>query len=154
MGGEEQFQKAVKSLVDSPGGILVSDIAEYLKSRIKLLSGLFIISVVAGFSLTKSVIRWLIEPERLPSDVNIIVTSPIEFILLQFQLTIIIWCLEPICYLDNYKLSFFSITSDCMSGGLKLLALLRDLSLSGARHMVQIYTSISATSIAVTSFQS
>ena len=88
MGGEEQFQKAVKSLVDSPGGILVSDIAEYLKSRIKLLSGLFIISVVAGFSLTKSVIRWLIEPERLPSDVNIIVTSPIEFILLQFQIAV------------------------------------------------------------------
>ena len=63
----------------------------------------------------------------------------LTFILLQFQLTIIIWCLEPICYLDNLKLSFFSITSDCMSGGLKLLALLRDLSLSGARHMVQIF---------------
>ena len=88
MAGENQFENAVKGLIDSPGGALVSDISQYLKSRIKLLVGLFIISVVAGFSLTKSVIRWLIEPERLPSDVNIIVTSPIEFILLQFQIAV------------------------------------------------------------------
>ena len=59
-----------------------------------------------------------------------------------------------ICYFNNLKLSFCSNASDCMPGGLELLALLRDLSLSGARHMVPIYTSISATSIAVASFQS
>ncbi len=88
MAGENQLENAVKGIIDSPGGALVSDISQYLKSRIKLLVGLFIISVVAGFSLTKSVIRWLIEPERLPSDVNIIVTSPIEFILLQFQIAV------------------------------------------------------------------
>ena len=88
MAGENQLENAVKGIIDSPGGELVSDISQYLKSRIKLLVGLFIISVVAGFSLTKSVIRWLIEPERLPSDVNIIVTSPIEFILLQFQIAV------------------------------------------------------------------
>lgn len=88
MADEDQFQNAVMGLIDSPGGVLVSDISLYLKSRIKLLIALFIISVAAGFSLTKSVIKWLIEPERLPSDVNIIVTSPIEFILLQFQISV------------------------------------------------------------------
>lgn len=88
MADEDQFQNAVMGLIDSPGGVLVSDISLYLKSRIKLLVALFIISVAAGFSLTKSVIKWLIEPERLPSDVNIIVTSPIEFILLQFQISV------------------------------------------------------------------
>ena len=88
MADEDQFQNAVMGLIDSPGGVLVSDISLYLKSRIKLLVALFIISVAVGFSLTKSVIKWLIEPERLPSDVNIIVTSPIEFILLQFQISV------------------------------------------------------------------
>jgi sec-independent protein translocase protein TatC len=88
MADEDQFQNAVKGLIDSPGGVLVSDISLYLKSRIKLLVGIFIIAVTAGFSLTKSVIKWLIEPERLPLDVNIIVTSPIEFILLQFQISV------------------------------------------------------------------
>lgn len=88
MADEDQFQNAVKGLVDSPGGVLVSDISLYLKSRIKLLVALFIIAVAAGFSLTKSVIKWLIAPERLPLDVNIIVTSPIEFILLQFQISV------------------------------------------------------------------
>lgn len=88
MADEDQFQNAVKGLIDSPGGVLVSDISLYLKSRIKLLVALFIIAVAAGFSLTKSVIKWLIAPERLPLDVNIIVTSPIEFILLQFQISV------------------------------------------------------------------
>ena len=88
MADEDQFQNAVKGLIDSPGGVLVSDISLYLKRRIKLLVALFIIAVAAGFSLTKSVIKWLIAPERLPLDVNIIVTSPIEFILLQFQISV------------------------------------------------------------------
>ncbi|MDG1548707.1 MAG: twin-arginine translocase subunit TatC [Candidatus Poseidoniaceae archaeon] len=88
MADEDQFQNAVKGLIDSPGGVLVSDISLYLKSRTKLLVALFIIAVAAGFSLTKSVIKWLIAPERLPLDVNIIVTSPIEFILLQFQISV------------------------------------------------------------------
>ena len=33
-------------------------------------------------------VAWLIDDSRLPDDVNIIVTSPIEFILLQFQIAV------------------------------------------------------------------
>ena len=37
MAGENHLENVVKGLVDSPGGALVSDVSQYLKSRIKLL---------------------------------------------------------------------------------------------------------------------
>ena len=49
---------------------------------------IFLVGVIAAFSATKSVVAWLIDDSRLPDDVNIIVTSPIEFILLQFQIAV------------------------------------------------------------------
>jgi len=88
MAEETQFQEVVQGLMDSPGGMIVQDVSDYLKDKLKIIIVIFLISVIAGFSMTKEVIKWLIEPSRLPSDVNIIVTSPIEFILLQFQISV------------------------------------------------------------------
>ena len=67
---------------------MVNDASNFLRRQAKLLIFLFLLSVIIGFSLTKTVVTWLIADERLPDDVNIIVTSPIEFILLQFQIAV------------------------------------------------------------------
>ncbi len=88
MAGEDGLEYSVKSLLDSPGGQMISDASDFLRKQAKLLIFLFLASVVIGFSLTKSVVSWLIADERLPEGVNIIVTSPIEFILLQFQIAV------------------------------------------------------------------
>ena len=88
MSEDRSLQDSVQNLIDSPGGQIINDGAQFLRNKAKLLSFLFIISVVAAFSMTKSLVSWLIDDSRLPEDVNIIVTSPIEFILLQFQIAV------------------------------------------------------------------
>lgn len=82
------LEHSMKNLLASPGGQMVNDASSFLRRQAKLLIFLFLLSVIIGFSLTKSVVTWLIADERLPNDVNIIVTSPIEFILLQFQIAV------------------------------------------------------------------
>tara|TARA_B100001121_G_scaffold32930_1_gene27623 strand:+ start:42678 stop:43478 length:801 start_codon:yes stop_codon:yes gene_type:complete len=99
MAGGEQIENSVRNLMLSPGGQIISDGSKFLRGQAKLLIGLFLISVVTAFSLTKSVVSWLIAEERLPDDVNIIVTSPIEFILLQFQIAVSFGLVVIITYL-------------------------------------------------------
>ena len=99
MAGGEQIENSVRNLMLSPGGQIISDGTKFLRGQAKLLIGLFLISVVTAFSLTKSVVSWLIAEERLPDDVNIIVTSPIEFILLQFQIAVSFGLVVIITYL-------------------------------------------------------
>ncbi len=88
MADENHIHDVVSGLLDSPGGVIVQEIGEYFKAKMKIILAIFIIAVITGFSVTKSIIKWLIDPNRLPSDVNIIVTSPIEFILLQLQIAV------------------------------------------------------------------
>ena len=88
MSGGEGLQDSLQNLVNSPGGKIISDGADFLRRKAKWMVVLFLIGVVAAFSATKKVVSWLIDDSRLPDDVNIIVTSPIEFILLQFQIAV------------------------------------------------------------------
>ena len=88
MADDNRIQDTVSGLLDSPGGIIIQDIGKYLRAKMKLIILIFIISMIFAFSLTKSIIKWLIAPSRLPDNVNIIVTSPIEFILLQLQIAV------------------------------------------------------------------
>ena len=88
MSGEEGLQESLQTLVNSPGGKIINDGVEFLQSKAKLMILLFLAGVIAAFSATKSVVSWLIDDSRLPDEVNIIVTSPIEFILLQFQIAV------------------------------------------------------------------
>ena len=48
--------------------------------------GLGLIGFVAAFPFTSDVVQWLIAEERLPDGVRIIVTTPVEFLLLQVRL--------------------------------------------------------------------
>jgi sec-independent protein translocase protein TatC len=86
MAEEDKLTQTMNELMESPGGQIILEIKQFFISRIKYLIGIFLFGIVIGFPITKAVITWLIDPSRLPSDVNIIVISPVEFILLQFQI--------------------------------------------------------------------
>lgn len=82
----ERLVNAVDELLDSPGGEIVASLQLYLRKRFKMLALIFALGFIATFPLTKNVIAWLIDPTRLPEDVEIIVITPVEFILLQVRL--------------------------------------------------------------------
>ena len=82
----EGLVNAVDELLDSPGGEILASIQLYLRKRVKMLAVVFALGFMATFPLTKNFIAWLIDPNRLPVGVDIIVTTPVEFILLQVRL--------------------------------------------------------------------
>lgn len=86
MTGTDELSKTVNELLESPGGLLLLDIKSHLRKRMKLLAFVFGLIFVACFPFTSNVISWLIAEDRLPNDVNIIVITPVEFILLQVRL--------------------------------------------------------------------
>jgi len=86
MAGATELADSVGELMDSPGGRLLLDIKAHLRRRVRLLAVVFGLTFVVCFPLTSMFIAWLIEPNRLPDDVNIIVLTPVEFILLQVKL--------------------------------------------------------------------
>jgi len=87
MASKTSLEDAVTELMDSPGGELLSSIRIHLRKRAFALFGLFLAGLIAGFPIAKSIIKWIIDEQRLPNDVNVIVTSPVEFIMLQIQLS-------------------------------------------------------------------
>ena len=87
MASKTSLEDAVTELMDSPGGELLSSIRIHLRKRAFALFGLFLAGLIAGFPIAKSIIKWIIDEQRLPNDVYIIVTSPVEFIMLQIQLS-------------------------------------------------------------------
>ena len=87
MASNTSLEDAVSELMDSPGGELLSSARIHLRKRAFALFGLFLAGLVAGFPIAKSIIKWIIDEQRLPDDVNVIVTSPVEFIMLQIQLS-------------------------------------------------------------------
>ena len=68
----ERLVNAVDELLDSPGGEIVASLQLYLRKRFKMLALIFALGFIATFPLTKNVIAWLIDPTRLPEDVEII----------------------------------------------------------------------------------
>ena len=87
MASSTSLEDAVSELMDSPGGQLLNSVREYLRKRATALVGLFLTGLVVGFPIAKSIVAWLIEEQRLPDGVNVIVTSPVEFLMLQIQLS-------------------------------------------------------------------
>ena len=87
MASSPTLEDAVSELMDSPGGQLVNTVREYFRKRATALCGLFLGGLVIGFPIAKTIVSWLIEEQRLPDDVNVIVTSPVEFLMLQIQLS-------------------------------------------------------------------
>jgi len=87
MASSPTLEDAVSELMESPGGQLLNSVRDYLRKRATAIGGLFLAGLVIGFPVAKSIVSWLIEEQRLPDDVNVIVTSPVEFLMLQIQLS-------------------------------------------------------------------
>ena len=87
MASSSSLEDAVSELMDSPGGQLLNSARDYLRKRATALVGLFLTGLIVGFPIAKRIVTWLIEEQRLPNDVNVIVTSPVEFLMLQIQLS-------------------------------------------------------------------
>ena len=65
---------------------LFKQISEHIRSRMKMIVALFIIGIAIGIPISHSVVDWLLAIELLPSDVEIIVLTPVEFIMLQVRI--------------------------------------------------------------------
>ena len=65
---------------------LFKQISEHIRSRIKLIVALFILGIAIGIPIAHRVVDWLLDVGLLPSDVNIIVLTPVEFIMLQVRI--------------------------------------------------------------------
>jgi len=87
MASKTSLEDAVSELMDSTGGELLSALRIHLRKRAFALFGIFLTGLIAGFPIAKGIIKWIIDEQRLPNDVNVIVTSPVEFIMLQIQLS-------------------------------------------------------------------
>ena len=82
----DSLQTTVERLTSSPGGQILVSVAERLRASIVPYILLFTLGFVAAFPITASVITWLIADERLPSGVDIIVVSPVEYLMLQLRI--------------------------------------------------------------------
>jgi len=77
MAEPEHLANAVDELLDSPGGRILTAARMYLVERVRLLTLVFACGFAATFPLTKRFIAWLIDPNRLPTNVEIIVITPV-----------------------------------------------------------------------------
>ena len=64
---------------------LFKQVSEHIRSRLKLIVALFIIGIGIGIPLSHKVVDWLLGVGLVPSDVNIIILTPVEFIMLQVR---------------------------------------------------------------------
>jgi sec-independent protein translocase protein TatC len=83
---ETSIEATVQRLADSSGGQILASTAEGLQRSLKWYLSLFVVGFVASFPMTREVIAWLIDADRLPSGVDIIVVSPVEFLFLQLRM--------------------------------------------------------------------
>ena len=83
---ETSIEATVQRLADSSGGQILASTVEGLRRSLKWYLSLFTLGFVAAFPLTRGVIAWLIDADRLPSGVDIIVVSPVEFLFLQLRM--------------------------------------------------------------------
>ena len=86
MSNSSDLVSAVDDLMDSPGGQLLKQSRAFLRLKMKSIGFVFIFGIIIGFPITRELITWLIEPSRLPDGVEIIVISPVEFIVLQLRI--------------------------------------------------------------------
>jgi sec-independent protein translocase protein TatC len=64
---------------------LFKQISNHIRSRMKLIVALFILGIAIGIPISHSVVDWLLGVGLIPDDVNIIILTPVEFIMLQVR---------------------------------------------------------------------
>ena len=64
---------------------IYSMVTNHLRSRLKVIIALFLIGLAVGIPITHRLVDWLLDAGLTPSDVNIIILTPVEFIMLQVR---------------------------------------------------------------------
>ena len=64
---------------------LFKQISSNIRSRAKSIAILFLIGLTIGIPLSHSLVDWLLDAGLVPDDVNIIILTPVEFIMLQVR---------------------------------------------------------------------
>ncbi len=72
-------------LIDPEIRIMLDKISTHIRSRMKLIVVLFLIGLLLGLPIAHRVVDWLLNAGVLPDDVNIIVLTPVEFIMIQVR---------------------------------------------------------------------
>ena len=66
-------------------GNLFKKISGYTRTKFKLIVVMFLIGFSAGIPLAHYVVNWLLDSSVLPNDVDIVVLTPVEFIMIQVR---------------------------------------------------------------------
>mgnify|MGYP006144822641 CR=1 FL=1 len=72
-------------LIDPEIKDLLNQISSHIRSRLKMIVALFLLGLIVGIPLAYRLVDWLLNVGLLPDDVNIIVLTPVEFIMLQVR---------------------------------------------------------------------
>ncbi len=86
MSGASDLVQLLDEWGQSPMGQTLGKARDHVRGRLPVLLGLGVLGFVAAFPFTSDAVQWLIAEERLPEGVQIIVTTPVEFLLLQVRL--------------------------------------------------------------------
>ncbi|MED5319091.1 MAG: twin-arginine translocase subunit TatC, partial [Candidatus Thermoplasmatota archaeon] len=82
----EPLQATVERLAQSSGGQILSSLRNAFQRSLKFYVALFLLGFIVAFPLTSEFIGWLVDENRLPDGVEIIVISPVEFLFLQLRI--------------------------------------------------------------------
>jgi sec-independent protein translocase protein TatC len=75
----------VKPLMDPEVRNFLDQITSHIRSRLKMIVALFLLGLMLGIPLAYRLTEWLLNAGLIPDDVNIIVLTPVEFIMLQVR---------------------------------------------------------------------
>ena len=77
----------IEDLMNAPRMRLFRRLGQHLRTRVRVLSILFVVGFVGGYPLAGSVLEWMIaQPKLIPDDTTIIILQPLELILLRLQI--------------------------------------------------------------------
>ncbi|MBL6806647.1 MAG: twin-arginine translocase subunit TatC [Candidatus Poseidonia sp.] len=82
----ESIEATVHRLAQTPGGQILTSLRNAVQRSLKYYIGLFVVGFLIAFPFSSAFITWLIDADRLPTGVDIIVISPVEFLFLQLRI--------------------------------------------------------------------
>ena len=74
-----------ETLIDPEIKRLFNQVSLHIRSRMKMIVFFFLLGLVLGIPVAHRVVEWLLNVGLLPDDVNIIILTPVVFIMLQVK---------------------------------------------------------------------
>ena len=71
--------------IDPEFTTLLKQISNHIRSKFKIIVFLFLLGIAIGIPIAHQLVNWLLASNLLPNDVNIIILTPVEFIMLQVK---------------------------------------------------------------------